>query len=98
MFLLGPERTHKSVNIGVLELLTDVTQILEVLFLDDRELRFEIFLFPLFKWLPDYQVKLLNMICLFSSINDLFANSSSCTNNSNLEFGGFNYLLKWFLA
>ena len=85
MLLLSSKCTHKCIDANILELLADVTQIIERILLNYIELWFEIFLFPLLKWLSNYQVERFNKCRLFSSINDLFAYSSSCSNNSNFK-------------
>ena len=54
MLLLSSKCTHKCIDANILELLTDVTQIIERILLNYIKLWFEIFLFPLLKWLSNY--------------------------------------------
>ena len=60
MLLLSSKCTHKCIDANILELLADVTQIIERILLNYIKLWFEIFLFPLLKWLSNYQVERFN--------------------------------------
>ena len=53
VLLLGSKGANKGIDLLVLKLLTDVTQIIKVFFLDDCEARFEVFLLPFFERLSD---------------------------------------------
>ena len=53
VLLLGAKGANKGIDLLVLKLLTDVTQIIKVFFLDDCEARLEVFLLPLFERLSD---------------------------------------------
>ena len=56
MLLLGSEGANEGVNLLVAELLANVAQVIEVFFLDYSEPWLEVFLLPLFEWLPHNQV------------------------------------------
>ena len=53
VLLLGSKGANEGIDLLVLKLLTDVTQIIKVFFLDDCETRLEVFLLPFFERLSD---------------------------------------------
>ena len=56
VLLLGSQGANKGVNLLVEELLANITQVIEVFFLDDSESWLEVFLLPLFERLSHNQV------------------------------------------